>query len=223
MGSACRARHLRAGSGAHARAVRGQPCRLLQGAGHRVRQHRRAGVRSGRLDARRSWRSACRSQRLDLGDAKWNAATLARNLLDGERYPEARFVSTRDRAASTRPTPRSAASCTLRGVTRRCAWTSRSTRSSAIRCRRSAAPPAFPPPPRSAAATSASMRWPTVIGDAVELRIEAEAVRTIAPTHGDAGGCRRRRPMRRPNPTGRARPTAETPPRHSRSEDPTTP
>jgi len=33
-------------------------------------------------------------QRLDLGDPKWNTATLARNLLDGERFPQARFVST---------------------------------------------------------------------------------------------------------------------------------
>ncbi|HAV72104.1 MAG TPA: hypothetical protein DCX91_09415, partial [Stenotrophomonas sp.] len=46
------------------------------------------------------WRSARLEvsvpiQRLDLGDAKWNTATLARNLLDGERFPEARFVSTR--------------------------------------------------------------------------------------------------------------------------------
>ncbi|KAG1203100.1 hypothetical protein G6F35_012107 [Rhizopus arrhizus] len=33
--------------------------------------------------------------RLDLGDAKWNQATLARSLLDGERFPNARFVSSR--------------------------------------------------------------------------------------------------------------------------------
>ena len=33
--------------------------------------------------------------RLDLGDAKWNQATLARSLLDGERFPSARFVSSR--------------------------------------------------------------------------------------------------------------------------------
>ena len=30
---------------------------------------------------------------LDFGNAKWNAATLAANLLDGERHPQARFVS----------------------------------------------------------------------------------------------------------------------------------
>ncbi len=33
--------------------------------------------------------------RLDLGDAKWNQATLARSLLDGERFPKAHFVSSR--------------------------------------------------------------------------------------------------------------------------------
>ena len=30
--------------------------------------------------------------RLDLGDGKWNQATLARNLLDGERFPQARIT-----------------------------------------------------------------------------------------------------------------------------------
>ncbi len=34
-------------------------------------------------------------QRLELGDADWNRAALARNLLDAQRWPEARFVSTR--------------------------------------------------------------------------------------------------------------------------------
>ncbi|RBC43901.1 polyisoprenoid-binding protein, partial [Xanthomonas oryzae pv. oryzae] len=37
--------------------------------------------------------------RADLGDAKWNEATLARNLLDAERFPDAHFVSTRVEAS----------------------------------------------------------------------------------------------------------------------------
>jgi len=34
-------------------------------------------------------------QRLDLGDAKWNAAVLAKNFLDAQAHPVAHFVSTR--------------------------------------------------------------------------------------------------------------------------------
>ncbi|MGH8077727.1 MAG: YceI family protein, partial [Lysobacter sp.] len=43
--------------------------------------------RSARLDVR------VPLTRIDLGDAKWNAAVLAPNLLDAARHPEARFVS----------------------------------------------------------------------------------------------------------------------------------
>ena len=48
---------------------------------------------------RDDWRSAQLDvtvplTRLDLGDAKWNTAALASNLLDGKRHPVARFVST---------------------------------------------------------------------------------------------------------------------------------
>jgi len=44
--------------------------------------------------------------RLDLGDAKWNQATLARSLLDGERFPKAHFVSSRVEPIDARTRPR---------------------------------------------------------------------------------------------------------------------
>ena len=55
--------------------------------------------------------------RLDLGNDKWNQATLARNLLDGQRYPQARFVSTRIEPVDAR-NARVHGLLTLRGVTR---------------------------------------------------------------------------------------------------------
>lgn len=114
---------------------------------------------------------------LDLGDAKWNAATLARNLLDGERYPEARFVS-------SRVLPRDethAQVCgelNLRGVTRPLCL---DVTFNALKRH------PMPPFRRTAGFSAVGMlsrrdfgidAWPTLIGDAVELRIEAEAVRT---------------------------------------------
>jgi polyisoprenoid-binding protein YceI len=59
--------------------------------------------------------------RLDLGDAKWNQATLARSLLDGERYPR--------RASSPAVEPIDArrahviGTLTLRGVSQESRWT----------------------------------------------------------------------------------------------------
>ena len=130
---------------------------------------------------RQDWRSARLEvrvplQRLDLGDAKWNAAALAGNLLDAERYPEARFVSDRiepvdaDRAQVCGQLSlhgKTAPLCldvTLNALKR------------------------HPLPPfRRTAGFSASAAlsraafgidaWKSVIGDSVELRIEAEAVR----------------------------------------------
>lgn len=95
--------------------------------------------------------------RADLGDAKWNEATLARNLLDAERFPDAHFVSTRVEASGENHA-KVTGNLTLHGVTRRSPWTSPSTRLNAIRSRRSAAPPASRPPPRCAVRSSGSMR-----------------------------------------------------------------
>ena len=115
-------------------------------------------------------------QRLDLGDAEWNRAALARNLLDAQRWPEARFVSTRveplgpDRFVVH-------GQLSLRGVTR----------DVPLQVAFNALKRHPLPPFRRTAGFSATAvisrrefgidAWPTVIGDQVELRIEAEAVR----------------------------------------------
>lgn len=115
-------------------------------------------------------------QRLDLGDADWNRAALARNLLDGARFPQARFVSTRvqplgpDRFIVH-------GQLTLHGVTRELPL---DVTFNALK--RHPLPP-FRRTAGFSATASLSRRdfgvdaWPSVIGDRVELRIEAEAVR----------------------------------------------
>ncbi|MFL7978036.1 YceI family protein, partial [Xanthomonas vasicola] len=55
--------------------------------------------------------------RADLGDAKWNEATLARNLLDAERFPDAHFVSTHVEASGENHA-KVTGNLTLHGVTR---------------------------------------------------------------------------------------------------------
>ena len=114
--------------------------------------------------------------RLDLGDEKWNRAALGRNLLDGDDHPEATFVSTRvegidDTHASVFGT------LTLRGV-------SREVKLDVVFNQLERYP--LPPWARTvgfSAKTTISREafgidaWPTVIGDAVTLRIEAEARR----------------------------------------------
>jgi polyisoprenoid-binding protein YceI len=114
--------------------------------------------------------------RLDLGDDKWNRATLARNLLDGERFPQAHFVSTRIEPVDANRA-RVHGRLTLRGVTRD---TTLEVTLNALK--------RYPLPPfRRTAGFSATAvvsradfgidAWQSVIGDRVELRIEAEAVR----------------------------------------------
>lgn len=127
------------------------------------------------------WHSATLSvsvplQRLDLGDDGWNKATLARNLLDAERHPEARFVSTRIEPID--PThARVIGALTLRGVTREVAL---EVTLNAVKrhpmppFRRTAGFSATATLSRSAFGVDA---WPSMIGDTVQLRIEAEAVR----------------------------------------------
>ncbi len=115
-------------------------------------------------------------QRVDLGDEGWNRATLARNLLDAGRWPEARFVSTRvEPLAADRFIVHG--QLTLRGVTREVP----------LEVRFNSLHRHPMPPFRRTAGFSAHARlsraafgidaWPNVIGDEVELRIEAEAVR----------------------------------------------
>jgi len=114
--------------------------------------------------------------RLDLGDDKWNQATLARNLLDGQHHPQARFVSSRVEPIDATHA-RVYGQLTLRGVTREVV----------LEVTLNALKRHPLPPFRRTAGFSASAvlsradfgidAWKSVIGDQVELRIEAEAVR----------------------------------------------
>ncbi len=116
-------------------------------------------------------------QRLDLGDVRWNRATLARNLLDAAAHPLARFTSTRvEPLAADRA--RVHGLLELRGVSREVV----------LDVRMNARKRHPLPPFRRTAGFSASTilsradfgitGWKSVIGDTVELRIEAEAMRT---------------------------------------------
>lgn len=120
--------------------------------------------------------------RADLGDADWNRAALAGNLLDAKRYPVATFVSTRvepdgpDRAFVH-------GTLTLHGVARPVKL---DVTLNALK--RHPLPPFRRTAGFSATATISRAEfgidaWKSVIGDSVELRIEAEAVRK----RGDAG------------------------------------
>lgn len=114
--------------------------------------------------------------RLDLGNADWNAAALAGNLLDGANFPTARFVST----AVTPHDPGHARACgelTLHGITRPLC----------MEVTVNAVERHPMPPFRQTAGFSATATlsrgdygidgWTSMIGDEVELRIEAEATR----------------------------------------------
>lgn len=116
--------------------------------------------------------------RLDLGDAKWNQAALAANLLDAKRYPLARFVSERvEPVAGDADRAQVCGQLTLHGVSKPLCM---DVKLNALK--------RHPLPPfRFTAGFSATARlsradfgidaWKSVIGDEVELRIEAEAVR----------------------------------------------
>lgn len=114
--------------------------------------------------------------RLDFGDEAWNRATLARNLLDAERYPEARFVSTRIEPLGE-GRARVHGMLTLHGVSREVAL------EAVLNAARRHPLPPFRRTVGFSATTTLSRKafgidaWSSVIGDSVELRIEAEAVR----------------------------------------------
>lgn len=114
--------------------------------------------------------------RLDFGDAAWNRAVQAGNLLDVADHPEAHFVSTTVTALD----PQRATVCgtlTLHGVTQpQCLAVTFNVR------KRHPLPPFRQTVGFSATATLSRAAfgidaWRSVIGDAVELRIEAEAIR----------------------------------------------
>lgn len=115
-------------------------------------------------------------QRLDLGDPKWNKAVMAGNLLDADRFPEARFVSTRIEPVDAAHA-RVFGDLTVRGVTREVEL---AVTVNAVK--RHPMPPFRRTAGFSATATLSRKAfgvhgWPSMIGDSVELRIEAEAVR----------------------------------------------
>ncbi len=123
-------------------------------------------------------------QRMDLGDEAWNRATLAARLLDVDSHPLARFTS--KTAVETQPGQgRVCGELSLRGVTRPLCM---DVRVNAIK--------RHPMPPfRRTAGFSATAQlsrsdygidaWPTMIGDEVTLRIEAEAIRSSTAFESD--------------------------------------
>lgn len=131
---------------------------------------------------RDDWRSAQLDvtvplARLDLGDAKWNAAVLASRLLDAEAHPEARFVSRQVEGVDA-DHAKVCGELTLRGVTGPLCL---DVTFNALR--RHPLPPFRRTAGFSATATLSRkafgiVAWPTVIGDEVSLLIEAEAIRS---------------------------------------------
>lgn len=115
--------------------------------------------------------------RIDLGDVGWNKAALARNLLDAAAYPTAEFVSTRVEPVS--PDRASVyGRLTLHGVSHEIRL---DVKLNAIK--RHPLPPFRRMIGFSATATLSRRAfgidaWPSLIGDTVELRIEAEATRS---------------------------------------------
>ncbi|MCW2036028.1 YceI family protein [Xanthomonas campestris pv. raphani] len=126
-------------------------------------------------------------RRADLGDAKWNEATLARNLLDAERFPDAHFLSTKVEASDATHA-KVTGNLTLHGVTRPVTL---DVTLNALK--RHPLPPFRRTAGFSATATLSRAAfgvdaWKSMIGDTVELRIEAEAVREgRADSDDDAG------------------------------------
>ena len=123
--------------------------------------------------------------RIDLGDEKWNRAASARNLLDVEEHPVATFVSSR----IVPKDPQHASVCgtlTLRGVGQETCL-----EVTLNQLKHHPMPPFRRTAGFSATATLSRKAfgmdaWPTVIGDEVQLRIEAEAVRSGAVTRDAA-------------------------------------
>lgn len=112
--------------------------------------------------------------RMDLGDADWNKATLAKSLLDAEAHPDARFVSTRIEPVDATHA-KVHGDLSLRGVTREVVLDV-----TLNAAKRHPMPPFRRTVGFSATATLSRAdfgitAWKSVIGDEVALRIEAEA------------------------------------------------
>ena len=114
--------------------------------------------------------------RLDLGDAGWNRTVLAHGLLDADAHPVATFVSSRVEPKDAEHAT-VCGTLTLRGVDQEACLDV-----TFHQLKRHPLPPFRRTAGFSATATLSRKAfgitvWPNVIGDAVELRIEAEAVR----------------------------------------------
>lgn len=118
--------------------------------------------------------------RLDLGDADWNRRVLGRGFLDAERHPVARFRSLRVEPAGE-GRARVTGALSLRGVTREVVLevTLNALARHPLTFRRTAG---FSATARLDRRDFGMNGWPNVIGQQVELWIEAEATRA----RGDA-------------------------------------
>ena len=125
--------------------------------------------------------------RLELGDDAWNRATLARNLLDAQDHPTARFVSTQVEPVDATHA-RVHGTLTLRGVSQPVVL------DVVLNAAKRHPLPPFRQTVGFSATTTLSRAafgitaWKSVIGDAVELRIEAEATRARAAGAGADSG-----------------------------------
>jgi polyisoprenoid-binding protein YceI len=118
-------------------------------------------------------------ERLDMGDAKWTRAVQAANLLDTAKFPVARFVSKRIEAVDASHA-RVCGDLEIRGVVRDTCMDV-----AFNQLKRHPMPPFRRTVGFSATATLKRSdfgidAWTSVIGDEVQLRIEAEAVRAAA-------------------------------------------
>ena len=115
-------------------------------------------------------------QRLDMGDSGWSASVFAPRFLDIKRYPQARFVSTRvERHEGNRGTV--CGELTLHGTTRPLGMAlvlNRIARHQLPPFRRTAGFSARASLKRSDFGMTS---WRSLVGDEVELRIEAELFR----------------------------------------------
>lgn len=123
--------------------------------------------------------------RLDFGDEKWNRATLARTLLDAQAHPVATFASTRVEPVDERQAIVHGV-LTLRGVSREVAL-----QVVLNGIKRHPLPPFRRTLGASATATLSRAdfgvtAWKSVIGDAIDVRIELEAARARGDAAQDA-------------------------------------
>lgn len=115
-------------------------------------------------------------QRLDFGDEKWNKAVLAGGLLDAEQFPTAQFVSTRIQPLDP-ARAKVHGTLTLHGVSREV------TLDVVLNALKRHPLPPFRRTAGFSATTVISRAdfgidaWKSVIGDAIEIRLEVEAVR----------------------------------------------